>query len=491
MAQAAVRSAISKQQSLRCDQLKFIRQMSIQPPSGDYEAACTVALSHINISKPTSTERDCEVMLSLDGLKVIFEDKRYTTVTHGLNELQFYLYYPPNIFVFLTKGSHEGFSQLNVVRCVDEAQSKTMFEYLHEATQRKARSLKQKKSPPVRPKPPVAKPNPSNKPKDATSCNKPRTTQELPPPRATTRPTKQVKSTPATVSAQAEPPQSASPAAMAATAVDNPSTSLAASKQELSSTGSASPVVPKRTRTKPHKRIALKSPASPGRKDTTTMQQSATTPHSPHLTRSEAVDPQPPRPVQSSPALKRKGQHTDFSNPSVSLSDVDPSSLDAQDNLDTSPSSLTVPAAGMLSVESTASLGSLRETPEPAASGQPEEARSQSPVARRRRFFRTGRSNSSNVSAQDSSGSVSSLARRLSKQARPRSRTRSGQQKATLDDSVLLREPFALTSGLVCFVCDREFTSAHNFCSNCGVQIVDTLLLNDEDTMAGNAHVTA
>jgi hypothetical protein len=52
-------------------------------------------------------------------LQVVFDNKQYPTVTHTLTELQFYLYHPPTIFVYLTKGTHEGFSQLNVVRCVD------------------------------------------------------------------------------------------------------------------------------------------------------------------------------------------------------------------------------------------------------------------------------------------------------------------------------------------------------------------------------------
>eukprot|EP00730_Choanoeca_flexa_P016740 TRINITY_DN7973_c0_g1_i1.p3 TRINITY_DN7973_c0_g1~~TRINITY_DN7973_c0_g1_i1.p3 ORF type:complete len:104 (+),score=18.44 TRINITY_DN7973_c0_g1_i1:130-441(+) len=49
MAQAAVRSAISKQQTLRCDGLKFIKHISIQPPSGDFEAACEITLKRANV----------------------------------------------------------------------------------------------------------------------------------------------------------------------------------------------------------------------------------------------------------------------------------------------------------------------------------------------------------------------------------------------------------------------------------------------------------
>ena len=248
-----------------------------------------------------------------------------------------------------------------------------MFQYLHEAAQHKARARKQKSGPPpVRPKPPVPKP-PTSQAKapvevGAAAANTSQSQQPTLKPADGTSP--QISG--------ATPPTTALPSA----AVENATPVVAAAP-------STTPMVPTRTRTKPHKRIALKPAASaPTARTLPSATKTAPTSDAP-LTRTLAVDPDPRAvPIsRSSPALKRKGQHTDFSNPSVSLSveDTGPDNGDINDDdrltLDTIPS-LHV-SADLLSIASTTSLGSLRETPEPAVGERAEDvARPQSPVAR-------------------------------------------------------------------------------------------------------------
>jgi hypothetical protein len=242
-----------------------------------------------------------------------------------------------------------------------------MFEYLHEAMQHTARALKQKKAPPVRPKPPTSKPSKLSKPLQPSSEGKAQSQGK--PAAVQTKPSVQQQD-------GVETAATGTVVVRLTTPVDN---------NEPAAQAPDSPLVPKRTRSKPQKRIALKqtTPAYPGR--TTTSTDSPTTAP---LARSSAIDPdpRPAPPVHSSPALKRKGQHTDFSNPSVSLS-ID----DETDNNDTNDRSLeTAPtlsiSSDLLSVVSTASLGSLRESPEPADVDRPERtddpARPQSPVTR-------------------------------------------------------------------------------------------------------------
>eukprot|EP00730_Choanoeca_flexa_P016741 TRINITY_DN7973_c0_g1_i5.p1 TRINITY_DN7973_c0_g1~~TRINITY_DN7973_c0_g1_i5.p1 ORF type:complete len:470 (+),score=89.01 TRINITY_DN7973_c0_g1_i5:130-1539(+) len=454
MAQAAVRSAISKQQTLRCDGLKFIKHISIQPPSGDFEAACEITLKRANLSKPQPNELACVAILTLKGIEIEFDDGLTEPLSYAITDIQYSLYWPPNVFVYLTKGSVEGFSLLNMIRCVDAVQSQTMFRYLQAASESRAKHLQRNKSPPVRPKPPAVRPKAKS-----VGSQKTRTVND--------QDSADARDHSASVSAlnktQVERAKSASLASSSSStsASDNPNPFAVDNAPK-------SPVVPKRTRTKAHKRIAIIN-APPAASKTSSLPLSADPTNL--SSKTDASSDGQNTEIKTSPALKRKGQNTDFTNPELALSE--PTSPDSiaqqQTTLD------AIPPLQVKHVNSSTSLGSLVEFVEADDKpGKSDKGRSTSPVARRRRFKLGNLRRGSTAASLESTTSNGSGGRRsLRSLSRSGARTRSAHKEVDL--SILERDAFELTSGYQCFICMRRFASVTNFCPDCGVQIIDSL----------------